>query len=453
MVIKNGLVAFSGKDEFLPRDIRIEDGRIAEIGSDLAGKPVVDAQGCWVVPGGVDPHVHFYEPGYTQREDFAHGNAAAAAGGVTTIIDMPCTSLPQVTNRTNLEIKLSIVQPKAIIDFGFHGGVSRQLFDNGYREAMASIADTVMAFKTYAISGMEEVWGALDHWRFRKVLERARELDSIVLLHAEDAEYINNATRYYEQAGSSPREWYDARPELAELLAVMSAKRICEEVGGNLHVVHMGVGEVAELLIGEPANGATFTGETCPHYLAFSLKDFEKQGAAMKVAPPIKSAENPPRLWELLTDGTLEYIASDHAPGTSEEKAPGSIWKQHAGIAGVETILPYTFSEGYLTGRLSLSRYLEVMSEKAARRFRIFHRKGSIEVGKDADLVLLSQKEEWTVRAAEFLSKGKISPFEGWSFKGRVKRTFVRGREVYRDGEGVVTEGGWGQLLTPKKEA
>lgn len=451
MVIKNGLVALSGENEFLPRDIRVTDGKIEEIGSDLSGEPVVDASQHWIIPGGVDPHVHFYDPGYTQREDFAQGTAAAAAGGVTTIVDMPCTSLPQVTNRTNLEIKLSIVQPKAVIDFGFHGGVSRQLFDNGYREAMAEIADTVMAFKTYAISGMESVWGALDHYRFAKVLERARELDSMVLLHAEDAEYVNNATRYYEQAGSSPRQWHDARPELAEILAVMSAKRICEEVGGNLHVVHIGVGEVAELLIGEPRNGAIFTGETCPQYLAFSLKDFEELGAVLKIAPPIKHAEHPPRLWELLADGTLEYIASDHAPGTAEEKAPGSIWNQHAGIAGVGTILPYTFSEGYLEGRLSLSRYLEVMSEKAAKRFRIFDRKGSIEVGKDADLVLLSREEEWTVRAREFLSKGKLSPFEGWKFKGKVKRTFVRGREVYRDGEGIVSEGGWGQLLTPNR--
>lgn len=468
MVVKNGLVGLSGEDEFRRTDIRIENGVIAAIGNDLseryAGDDTIDASGCWVVPGGIDPHVHFYDPGYNEREDFAHGTAAAAGGGVTTIIDMPCTSNPPVTDSVNLRTKLEIVQPRAVIDFGFHGGVSRQLFDERYAEAMESIADTVMAFKVYAISGMEEVWGALDHWRFRCVLERANELDSIVLLHAEDAEYVNNATAYHRTVGSAPRQWHDARPELAEILAVQSAKRIVEEVGGNLHVVHVGVGEVAEMIGGVAKNGgagtgapgaaaprATLTGETCPQYLAFSLEDFEKQGAVLKIAPPIKTADNPPLLWNALASGTLHYIASDHAPGTAAEKAPGSIWDNHAGIAGVQTILPYTFSEGFLSGRLSLSRYLQVMSENAAKRFRIFHRKGSIAVGKDADVVLLDRNETWTVRGSEFYSKGKLSPFEGWSFRGRVKRTLVRGREVYRDRDGIVADGGWGALLTPKK--
>lgn len=452
MVVKNGLVGLSGEDDFRRTDIRIENGVIAAIGNDLDNgdgtQDSIDAGGCWVVPGGIDPHVHFYDPGYNQREDFAHGTAAAAAGGITTVIDMPCTSNPPVTDSANLKTKLSVVQPRAVIDFGFHGGVSRQLFDEGYAEAMESIADTVMAFKVYAISGMEEVWGALDHWRFRCVLERAKAFDSIVLLHAEDAEYVNNATAHYRSVGTDPRQWHDARPELAEILAVQSATRIVEEVGGNLHVVHVGVGEVAEMI---GRGGSTLTGETCPQYLAFSLIDFEEQGAVLKIAPPIKSPDNPPLLWEALASGALHYIASDHAPGTAEEKAPGSIWDNHAGIAGVQTILPYTFNEGYLAGRLTLPRYLQVMSENAARRFRIFDRKGSIAVGKDADLVLLDQKESWTVRGAEFFSKGKLSPFEGWSFRGRVKRTLVRGREVYRDRDGIVTDGGWGALLTPNK--
>ena len=169
MIVKNGLVAFPGEDEFLQKDLRIENGIIAEIGRDLSGPDILDASGLRVLPGGIDPHVHFYDPGYTDKEDFLHGTAAAASGGITTVIDMPCTSVPPVTDSASLANKLSIVQPKAHIDFAFFGGISRQLYDGGYEQAMESIRSDVMGYKVYAVSGMEDVWGALDHFRFRRV--------------------------------------------------------------------------------------------------------------------------------------------------------------------------------------------------------------------------------------------------------------------------------------------
>ena len=451
MIVKNGLVAFRGEDEFLRKDLRLENGRVAEIGRDLQGSEILDATGCWVLPGGVDPHVHFYDPGYTEKEDFSHGTAHAASGGITTVIDMPCTSLPPVTDAESLAAKLAVVQPKAHIDFAFFGGISRQLFDSGYEEAMSSIADTVMGYKVYAVSGMEEVWGALDHFRFRKVLESARTLNQIILLHAEDAEYVDNATAYYRKTGKSPQAWYDARPELAEILAVQSALRIADEVGGNLHIVHIGAAEAAGMLKNERANGAVASGETCPQYLAFHLDDFLKQGAALKIAPPIKRDGNQREIWKLLREGTIDFVASDHAPGTRDEKAPGDIWCNSAGIAGTGTILPYLFSEGYMKGELKLSRFLEVISENAPRRYGFFDRKGSIETGKDADLVLIDKNADWTVRGESFHSRGKITPFEGWTFRGRIKKTLVRGREVYDGTTERVSDDGWGRLI--RKEA
>ena len=453
MIVKNGLVAFSGEDEFLRKDLKLQDGRIVEIGRDLTANhddEILDASDCWVLPGGIDPHVHFYDPGYTDKEDFAHGSAAAVSGGVTTVIDMPCTSLPPVTDSRSLQGKLNIVSPKAHVDFGFFGGVSRQLFDAGCEESMASIAEQVMGFKVYAVSGMEEVWGALDHWRFRKVLEIAAGLGSIVLLHAEDAEYVVNASKELEKRRRDPEAWYLARPELAEVLAVGSALRIAAEAGGNLHIVHIGTAEAARLLAAPQPEGCRISGETCPQYLAFSLDDFIAQGAVLKIAPPIKNAGNREKLWELLKAGTIEFVASDHAPGTAEEKSGRDIWKNSAGIAGTGTMLPFLFSEAYLAGRLSLSRFLEVASENAARRYGFFDRKGSIDTGKDADLVLINSRENWTVRGDQFLSRGKLTPFEGRTFTGRVEKTLVRGRTVFDRRRGAL-EAGWGEFIRPTR--
>ena len=457
VVIKNGLAAFSGEDAFLRRDIRIDNGVIAEIGTGFsAGYNVIDATDCWVLPGGIDPHVHFYDPGYTEKEDFYHGTRAAAAGGITTVVDMPCTSVPPVTDAASLRAKLSVIDAKASVDYGLFAGMSRQLFDShkpdGYEAAMASVATDVLGYKVYAVSGVDKVWGAVDHWRFRRIVETVKRLGSIVLLHAEDAEYVRNAGNHFKHQGNNPRQWYDSRPELAEILAVESAMRIVEEADGDLHIVHIGSADAAALLENSKNTAATITGETCPHYLAFGLEEFEKQGAVLKISPSIKRGENREPLWQLLRDGILSFVASDHAPGTDAEKAPGDIWENSAGIAGVETMLPYLFYEGHLQGRLSLPRYLAVMHENAAKRYRLYDRKGSIAVGKHADFVIIDSRSDWTVKAIDFQSKGKLSPFEGRIFRGTVTKTIVRGKVVYDRDIGIIDEAGWGERQKPEKD-
>ena len=447
------MVAFPGEKEFLVRDIRIEQGRIAEIGTGLAGSPdasEIDASHHWVLPGGTDPHVHFYDPGYTAKEDFFHGTAFAAQGGITTIIDMPCTSDPPVSDAFNLEAKLSVVAPKACVDFGFFGGASRQCYDApGYPERLAELADKVMGIKSYAVSGMDDLWGALDPWRFLGLLELCAQHQLPALLHAEDRAFVDAASAAKRAAGlNAPRDWYEARPEMAEVLSVLSALRLAQEAGASLHVVHVGTAEAAALI---RDSKTTATGETCPQYLAFDTGDFEEQGATLKIAPPIKGPENPPQMWDILAQGGLSFVASDHAPGTEKEKAGSDIWCNSAGISGTGTILPYVFSEGFHAGRLTLPRFLEVMCENAPKRYGFFDRKGSIEVGKDADLVLVNSQEDWTVHASEFLSKGKLSPFEGRTFRGRIALTMVRGVPVYQHNKGIVAAPGHGQFIIPRR--
>jgi dihydroorotase-like cyclic amidohydrolase len=409
VIVKNGKTALSGADSLREADLRIEGGIITEIGQDLSGSgKIVDAKGLWVFPGGIDPHVHFYDPGYTHKEDFFHGTSFAASGGITTVIDMPCTSIPPVTSARNLKAKLSVLREKAVIDFGLYGGVSSQVFESGYETVMEELSEGVLGFKCYALSGMES-FGRVNHFQFLQI-----------------------------------RHYYQSRPEIAEILAVETAIELAEQAGGDLHIVHLGTAAAALKLEGT----TRVTGETCPHYLAFSLEDFEEQGPLLKVAPVIKSAKNKQGLWELLSKGTIDFVASDHAPGTEEEKSGENIWTNSSGITGCGTMYPYLLSEGFLGGKLSLHRFLEIISENAAKRYGLFSRKGSLAAGKDADFVLINPEGVTTIEGARFLSRGKRTPFEGHVFNGEITGTWVRGEQVFSHKEGILTSPGSGKYLT-----
>jgi allantoinase len=443
MLITNGQVALPD-GVFAPVDIRVQDGRIAEIGAGLSRDgPVLDAKGLYVLPGGIDPHVHFDDPGYTHREDFYHGSCAAASGGITTVIDMPCTSVPPVTNKRNLARKLRAIEKKAVVDYGLYGGISAQSLQEGGSRYITELADSVMGFKTYFVSGMES-FGRVNHYQFKRILEITRDLGLPVLLHAEDYDFVTAATAICSQEGSDPLHYYRSRPETAETLAVLAAVALAEETGADLHIVHVGTAVAAQVLA-----RSKVTGETGPHYLAFTLSDFCRIGSPLKVTPPIKSSENRGGLWKHLIDGTIDFAASDHAPSPAHEKATGSIWSDYGGIPGTGTLLPYLFSEGYVKRKLSLRRLLEVTAESAAKRYGLDDRKGAIAVGKDADLALIDPRQEWQVEGDKFLSKGKITPFEGMALKGRVVKTVLRGRVTYDVDKGIIAPAGYGQWLLP----
>ena len=446
MIIKNCEIALPGGNELISLDIEIDQGKLVYIGENLKGEDIFDASGMQVFPGAIDPHVHFNEPGYTEREDFYHGTACAASGGVTTIIDMPCTSIPPVTSLANLQEKLAVVSKSALIDFGFHGGVSRQVIENDHRKNMAELADHVMGFKTYFISGMD-TFGAVNNEQFKMVLADAKKLGCPVLLHAEDPDSVNKLTAEEKAKGKDWTNFYRSRPEATETTAVQKAISAAREIGTTLHIVHVGTGEAA-LLIGKEKN---VTGETCPHYLEFNCEDLDTIGGALKTVPVVKSKGNADILWNALMIGSLDFIASDHAPAPKEQKDTGSAWDDYSGIPGSGTIFPYLYSEGLIKRKMPLSRFLQVTSENAAKRYGIWDRKGSIEIGKDADLIFVDPKKNWIVKGREFLSKGKTTPFENRVFSGRVVKTMVRGEFVYDHEAGIVTKPGYGQFIKPLK--
>jgi allantoinase len=458
MLIRNGLLALPGEGDFVRGSLRVRGERIAEIrtgtGRDLEaekGEEEIDASGLVVIPGGIDPHVHFDEPGFTFREDFAHGSAEAAKGGITTVIDMPCTSLPPVLDLPALENKLSYISKSAYVDYALYGGVSghragESLSGPDGEGNMAALASKVVGFKCYFISGMES-FTRVTHEDFGRVVSEAERIGRPVLLHAEDFDYVNAATARVKGArGAAKAQWSDycdSRPEAAELVAVASALELARGREKTLHIVHVGTAAAAEMVRDRGASC-----ETCAHYLAFGREDFALRGAALKTAPVVKSRSEREKLWSLLADGSISFLASDHAPSSREEKETGDVWTAYGGIPGVGTGLPFLYSEGLVRGRLTLQRFLEASSGAAAKRYGLWARKGSLAVGKDADIVLIDPSSTTTIEGEKLLSKGHITPFEGMVLALSIESTFVRGRKAYDRRLGIVAERGSGKFLT-----
>lgn len=442
MIIKHGYIALPGEKSFLPLDIEIEDGKIVRTGPNLSGKNIFDAEGLLIFPGAIDPHVHFNDPGYTEREDFTHGSRAAASGGVTTVIDMPCTSIPPVTTLKNFQTKLDAVKNKSVVDFAFFGGVSGQCFDGDLKKNITELAPHVLGFKTYFISGMES-FRRITPEQLGQVLGAAIWQQRPVILHAEDYDIVTRYEAEERKKGSGWQNFYASRPEEAELTAIKNAVNVEKKDGGSLHIVHIGTAEAAEYLAGK----SFVTGETCPHYLEFSCEDFEQLGGALKTTPVVKSPGNSELLWKHLMIGTLEFAASDHAPAPASQKNTGSAWTDYSGIPGTGTLFPYMYSEGLIRRKMPLDRFLKVIAENAAKRYGIFKQKGSIEPGKDADLILLDPDKKTHIRGKDFYSKGKITPFEGLTFQGKIMKTLLRGQTIYDAEKGIVVPPGTGHFL------
>jgi allantoinase len=469
MIIKDCLAALPHETEPVRVSLRVRGERFAEIARSLepeAGEEVVDATGLLLLPGAIDPHVHFDEPGFTHREDFLHGTMEAAKGGVTTVIDMPCTSLPPVTTMAALRNKLAAIGGHAVVDYALFGGVEGGSVEASLAGAMAELGGGVVGYKCYFISGMDS-FAQVGHKDFERIVAEGARLGRPILLHAEDLDCVVSSTaRAKARRGAARPEWADyveSRDESAELVAVVSALALARGREASLHIVHVGTAAAAEAVA---AAGASC--ETCAHYLAFTSADFARLGASLKTAPVVKAAERE-ALWALLAAGKIDFLASDHAPAPAAEKETGDIWTAYGGIPGTGTMLPWLLSEGYLSGRLAMSRFLEAICGAAAGRYGLSGRKGSVAGGKDADFVLVDPKARTRIEGRRLLSKGKITPFEGMELRGRIEATYLRGRRIFdarifdarafeaqsfqngistSDRPGILVEPGYGRYLT-----
>jgi allantoinase len=423
----------------VPADIVIDGERIAAVTRPSerpveAGEMRIDLHDRLVLPGAIDGHVHFDDPGFTHRENFGTGTRSAAAGGVTCIVDMPCTSLPPVTSRANLEDKLAEIDPQAHVDYMLWGGVSANAMENPnwVTNLEDLVSEGVAAIKVYMLSGMD-TFRDLDEASIEAVLRETCRLGIPVGVHAEDRQMVHELTgRLIAEGRDGPLDYAASRPAAGEVSAVSTLGELCRRTGARIHVVHVGSGAALDVICAAREEGLPLSGETCPHFLAFTEDDLAAQGALLKTAPVVKTAEDRDRLWVGLASGDIQHVATDHAAGEwPAEKHTGSIWTDYGGVPGVELLLPYLYSEGYRQGRITLDRLVELVSTAPATFFGIEARKGRIAAGFDADLAVIDEGEMMTVHAEELHNLNRYTPLEGRTLAGRVTDTFVRGTLVY----------------------
>ena len=416
-------------------DILIEDGRITGIEPDAgAGRDEIDARGLVVLPGVIDVHLHFNEPGRTEWEGAATGSRALAAGGGTTFFDMPLNSTPCCVNAREIDRKRAALEAASITDFGLWGGLVP-----GSVTEMAEMADHgVVGFKAFMCdSGLPEFPRADDATLYDGLREAAR-LGLPVAVHAESEELTYALSQ--RMKGRSVRDFLDSRPVVAELEAIQRALLFAGETHASLHIVHISTGRGVALAAEARAKGVDVSAETCAHYLNFTDEDVERLGAIAKCAPPLRDSMDVHELWHELLEGRVDIVASDHSPTEPARKA-GDFVSAWGGIAGVQSTLPVLLDAGYHARGLTLERIAGLTSATPARRFRIA-RKGTLAQGNDADLVLVDPEQAFTLREADLQQRHKSSPYVGQTFRGTIRRTLRRGETIFADGQITARDGG-----------
>lgn len=458
IVITNSKISTGKENETREVSILIEGEKISSIEDKEFTIPKdaeeIDAEGNLVIPGVIDPHVHFNTPGYEHHEDFAHGTKAAAAGGVTTIIDMPDTSVPPITNKLSLDTKLEAIHDQAYIDYALWGGVSaNSMREEWWHDSVTELWEAgVVGFKTYLISSMD-MFRELSLIELGQVMQHAQGLGAVVGLHAEERDLVQTKTDELKKEGkTSLFDYYFSRSDPAEKQGVAIGIHLANQTHCKLHIVHLSSASAAELIGRAKMLGVDVTAETCPQYLQFTYKDFEKYGARIKTAPVVKTEGDRKGLWNNLREGVIDFVSTDHAPSSLDEKNSGSAWTDYNGIPGAQTLLPYIFSEGCMKKRLTLARLIEVTSMNAAKRFGLYPKKGALAPGSDADLVIINPKGNWKVASRDLQSKAKWSPFEGEQFSGKIFKTIVRGKVVYDSENGVIGKAGYGEWIKRRPE-
>ncbi|MCR4428543.1 MAG: allantoinase AllB [Caldiserica bacterium] len=438
--LNRGILPVKGK--LSPGNILIREGKIAALG-DLKGVPVdqeLDLEGLVVLPGAVDPHVHFDDPGFTWREDFFTGTASAAMGGITTVIDMPETSIPNCRTPEGLLAKLSEIQKKSLVDFALWGGVTgEEVRDGSFREKMQALVSLgVVGFKVYTISGMP-TYPRVTYGEMRSIMKEAAKLGVPVGVHAEDFDLVTEETEKARKRGKGNfLDFLSSRPPVSEHLAIASAVLLSQDTGASVHIVHVSTGIGVEIVAEGKNRGIPVTCETCPHYLILTSEDFNIFGAKMKTTPPVRKKWDQEKLWEGLKYGVVDFVSTDHAScNYPEEKEKEDFFEAYAGIPGCQTMLPLIWEEGFVKGRLSLERVLEATGEKASRLFGLYPRKGSLEIGADADLTVLDPRKPYIIKSESLASKGKYTPFEGRIISSTIKMVILRGKIIFQEVEGV----------------
>ncbi len=436
-------------------DVALQEGKIVallEPDSPAQALETIDARGLHLLPGAIDIHFHVRAPAHPQRGTWESETRAAAAGGVTTVFEMPiskpCCATPEIFNSRREQ-----GEREAVVNFALYGapGMRKREYVQGMKD-FGAIAFKI--FTTSAVKGREDEFDGLcvpEEFEQLEVLELVRETGLVLVVHAESNPLLEYYTQRVKATGRNDAATHgESRPPVVEALAIAKIAVLNDAVGAKLHIAHVTSRHALETLR-KWQGTQDITGETCPQYLLFSEAELERYGSYAKINPPLRSLDDNAALWTGIADGTLTNVTTDHSPFTVEEKerARTDIWLAPPGAPGVQMLVPMLL-DAAAQGKISLERAIDLMSSNGARRFGIYPQKGAIRVGSDADLILVNLNAQTLVDKHKEFSQARENDFffDGMTFQGRVERTIVGGKTVYHDGQ-VLGKAGDGKFVRP----
>jgi allantoinase len=376
-----------------------------------------------LIPGLVDTHVHVNEPGRTEWEGFASATRAAAAGGVTTIIDMPLNSIPPTVSIEALSVKRSSAQQNVFVDVGFWGGA----IPGNKAELGALWSDDVFGFKCFLLNSGVDEFPPLTVRELEEYLAELVQFDSLMLVHAEDSITIELAAN---GGGETYEAFLESRPRSAENVAIADVIEAAKRTGARVHVLHLSSSDALPMIAAARVDGVSITVETCPHYLTLAAENIPNGATAYKCCPPIREESNRELLWQALEDGTIDCIVSDHSPSTVELKQPadGDFTAAWGGISSLQLGISLVWTEARRRG-ISLDRVSDWMSARTASLAGLSS-KGRIALGLDADFAVFAPDETFMVKVAALHHKNPVSPYDGLTLAGVVRATYLRGELI-----------------------
>jgi len=427
--------------EIVDCSLAIAKGKIFKIGKEVS-MPKADAKtdlkNLLVLPGLIDAHVHLRDEGKGYKEDFYSGTAAAAAGGMTTVLDMP-NNEPVTMSAETLRNRMEIAERKVLVNVGFHSEFPRNM-----KDIEEIIGEGAVAFKLF----MAEQIGGLNIENDNLLLEALKIVGRLkvpLAVHAEDNLLLKKAEGELKGASCNDVEAFiHAHSEDVELKAVKRLLNIAIKANGQVHFCHISTERGLKAIIDGKESGMLITCEATPHHLFLSVDDLRRFGTLALTMPPVREKRHGEVLWEGIENGWIDILSSDHAPHALEEKEAKTVWDVKVGIPGLETMLPLLLTM-MKRGRLAIADAVRLLAEKPAEIFNLEGR-GYLKKGNNADLVAVDLGKKYKIDASKFFSKAKYSPFDGWSVEGKPVKTFVNGQLIMDDGD-IVAKAGSGSII------
>jgi len=439
MVLLNAKVYAHGR--LVEAGLAIDEGRIYKIAKETnlpSASKKLDLKGNITLPGLIDSHVHLRDQQLAYKEDFFTGTAAAAAGGITLTIDMP-NNKPVTMDSESLRERMGLAEKRVVVNVAFYSAFPKDL-----EKVPSIVGEGAVAFKLY----LSEKIGGLnidDDEMLLHAFDKVAKIRVPVAVHAEDRETLENTRRKMEETGRKDVEAYvkTHSPE-AEKKAIKRVTQLAKKSGVHIHFCHISSAEGLNAVLKAKKLGLPITCEVTPHHLLLSSEHLKRHKTLALADPPLRTKRDVEALWNALKQGSIDAIASDHAPHTIKEKKVESVWDAKPGVPGLETMLPLLLTQ-INDGRLTISDLVRLTSEKPAQIFNLRGR-GSLDDGNQADIVVVDINRGYKIDSSRFYSKAKYSPFDGWKVKGKPIKTFVNGQLVMDEGE-IVAKPGTGKIV------